>query len=188
MNKAKRVIRKVSLVIAILAVAMYLGGSLAIRELRHRVYLAHLAAFRDPNVVDLRHWPGKEAYRFLWLGAWGHRMVISVFVHDDGNSILYMKVPDSSDPLGKWVDTKVDLSADQIQGLRDMVEAGQFWKERCSIEPVPDGSDWWIEARLQTGYHLNMARSPEQGSILCIGRHLLELSGSDWGRWILPPP
>lgn len=185
-SKTRRIVRAVVVIIGILTAVAYLGRPLAIRELERREYLEELAVFRDPKMTDLREWPGREAYRFLWVGAWGNRMVITALVHGNGGGMLHMKVADCNDPPKILTETTIDLNADHIQGLRHRVDSNKFWKTRVPRELMPDGADWWLEAKLPTGHHLGVERSPQQGSFVNIGRHLLELSGSDWGRWILP--
>jgi hypothetical protein len=178
--------RKLVAVVVLLLLGGYVAAGIALTELRYRFYLRDVGTFGMLDFAGLRGSPTREACQFVWLHSMGPRMLIRVVVQDDEHATLTLKVPDIQAPGPMRIDRTVELSAEQIQELRRVVDAHPFWRERLPWGLTPDGALWKMEVKRLGRHHLGIQSSAEKGGIQDIGRHLTALSGCEFLAWMEP--
>jgi hypothetical protein len=162
-----------------------------ISESKDEWYSRHLRAAGEPSLFEAPRSPrpaGAATYRFTWLRTFHHPVVIRVEVERGRRARLVAKELSGHggyDPgeITRHVERK--LSPDEARRLGSVLAATRLltWPARdCHGLLGLDGSQWIVEARDRTGYHLVDRWSPEGGPIREVGELMLRLTGWQYGE------
>ena len=141
-------------------------------------YSTQLRALREPSLFALATNKKAESYRFLWLRSFHHPVAVRVDLQVDGSWILVTKVASGAggySPSTLTTNTSRQLTAQEAQSFRSMVENGGFWNAPNPIndQTGTDGSQWIIEGVKAGHYHVIDRWMPNNGPARDLGVFLV---------------
>jgi hypothetical protein len=162
-----------------------------ISESKDEWYSKHLRAAGEPSLFEASRSPRPASvatYRFTWLRTFHHPVVIRVEVGRGRGARLIAKELSGYGGYGPGEvrrHRERKLSPDEARRLGSALARTRLltWPARdCNGLLGVDGSQWIVEARDRTGYHLVDRWSPERGPVREVGELMLGLTGWQYGE------
>lgn len=138
--------------------------------------------------------PAGPVIRFTWLRTFHHPVVLRLERSPAGQWQLRTKIGSGAggyDPGTLEHDTTVSISPESAEGELRQLTTDRFWTLPSQLPPIDrrtgqvnggfDGAQWILEVRDGTRYHFLDRWGPKAGIVHELGRHLMTLSGTDFG-------
>jgi hypothetical protein len=142
-------------------------------------YSSQLQAMKEPSLSTGRATDQAVTYRFTWLRTF-HNPLVARFVLDvSGAGTLYVKMADGAggyQPGKVIVDSTFPLKPDEVQRILSLLNKMDFWHTPTELADGPggcDGSQWILEGRDKSTYHVVDRWTPRSGPLRELGLYLV---------------
>jgi hypothetical protein len=160
----------------------YFPGAAPAQEIHYGLHLRKLnesSLSEDPA-------PNSLIVRFTWLRTFHPPVVLRVERGAEESWQLRTKIGSGAggyEPGRLTQEATRALTPADVETLQKLLQTGEFWVLPSQAEESGmDGAQWIFEVRDSTRYHYIDRWCPQDGVAYDVGRHLMTLSGYDFGQ------